>query len=93
MILCSCTRLTRDELSASAEKILTETPDAPLTPGRVFRGTGRRIDCGECRRLIEAGIADALRRCGRSGAECPKARACAEAQGSPEPAALAAAAR
>lgn len=58
MILCSCTRLTCRDLADAIDEALRETPEAPLTPNRLFLRSGRRIRCGACRGLVCRRIAD-----------------------------------
>lgn len=52
MILCSCNTLATSEMRAAAERLRSETPSLPVSPGRVFHALGARPQCGTCITLI-----------------------------------------
>ena len=60
MILCSCSRLTRDEVQIFVTQALRDDPYTVITPGRLFHQTGRRIRCGFCCALVDEVIAEEL---------------------------------
>ncbi len=65
MILCSCSRLTRAEVSEHVTQTLRDDPYSVITPGRLFHETGRSIRCGFCCALVDQMIAKELARLGR----------------------------
>jgi bacterioferritin-associated ferredoxin len=48
MIVCSCNIITRRDIEAVIEEILTQDPYAVLTPGLLYHRLGRRGKCGGC---------------------------------------------
>jgi bacterioferritin-associated ferredoxin len=59
MIICSCNVLSRARIAAAAETLSRESPQRPVTPGRVFRALGARPQCGTCFTPVRRIIADA----------------------------------
>ncbi len=48
MIICSCNRISDHHIRAAVSDILSEDPNALLTPGLVYKKLGFRADCGTC---------------------------------------------
>ncbi|WP_287014259.1 (2Fe-2S)-binding protein [Actibacterium sp.] len=62
MIICSCTVMTRDQLSATVRALLAEDPQMIVTPGRAFHRLGLRMQCARCATLVNEKIAEEVRR-------------------------------
>lgn len=56
MILCSCTRLTRKDLTSALTRTCAEDPWQVVTPGQAFRLTRQRMRCGHCAALVNEEI-------------------------------------
>ena len=60
MIVCSCNVITKREIEAVIERLLTDDPYAVLTPGLIYHRLGKRGRCCSCfphvvRILVEHG--------------------------------------
>jgi bacterioferritin-associated ferredoxin len=59
MIVCSCSVLSKANITATAQMLAKAEPGRPVTPGRIFRALGARPQCGTCFSLIRQIVADA----------------------------------
>ncbi|WP_421725139.1 (2Fe-2S)-binding protein [Bauldia sp.] len=48
MIVCSCNVITRARIAEAARTLARDTPDRPVTAGRLFKALGGRPNCGTC---------------------------------------------
>ena len=59
MIICSCNRISDRHIRSAVTELLSEDPNAILTPGVVYKKLGLRAECGACLTLaIEVIIAE-----------------------------------
>lgn len=63
-MLCACSRLTRAEFCTLLQDTIRSDPGLPVTPGRIFRKSGRRVECGLCCARIHRAITEELVRIG-----------------------------
>ncbi len=60
MILCSCTRLSTSTLRLAIQANCASQPYTVVTPGRAFRMTNRRMECGRCAALVSEMVSKEL---------------------------------
>jgi bacterioferritin-associated ferredoxin len=48
MIVCSCNRITRQDIDAAVDALLDEDAFAVITPGAVFHRLGYQPNCAGC---------------------------------------------
>lgn len=56
MIVCSCNVASSGRLCAAARRLREEGDEGELTPARLFRCMGGRMECGRCSALVKACI-------------------------------------
>jgi bacterioferritin-associated ferredoxin len=54
MIVCSCRRISDQEIQAAIAWMRAADPHTLITPGKVYRALGKAPDCGGCVRLFVA---------------------------------------
>lgn len=52
MIVCHCQSITDHDIRAAVDWMRAADPTTLITPGKVYRALGKRVDCGGCMPLF-----------------------------------------
>jgi bacterioferritin-associated ferredoxin len=48
MIVCHCTGIRKDDIHTAIDWMRASDPETIITPGKVYRALGKKVDCGGC---------------------------------------------
>ena len=54
MIICSCARISTQDVERAIAWMRASDPTTVVTPGKLYRALGKRPDCGGCVKLLVA---------------------------------------